>query len=42
MANVEELDLIPFFERLAEMGLSTEVCNLDAGEDSAESRVLYA
>ncbi|MCH2042121.1 MAG: saccharopine dehydrogenase family protein [Saccharospirillaceae bacterium] len=42
MANVEELDPIPFFERLAEMGLSTEVCNLDAGEDSAESRVLYA
>lgn len=42
MVNVEELDPIPFFERLAEMGISTEVCDLSADNGSPANRVLYA
>jgi saccharopine dehydrogenase-like NADP-dependent oxidoreductase len=42
MVNVEELDPIPFFERLAEMGISTEVYDLSADKESSASRVLYA
>ena len=42
MVNVEELDPIPFFERLAEMGISTEVYDVSADKDSPANRVLYA
>jgi len=42
MVNVEELDPIPFFERLAEMGISTEVRDLNVDKDSPDNRVLYA
>ncbi len=42
MVNVEELDPIPFFKQLAEMGLSTEIRNL--GDDTMQSfdNVLFA
>ena len=42
MANVEELDPIPFFEQLAKMGLSTEVRKLGDDADELVDNVLYA
>jgi saccharopine dehydrogenase-like NADP-dependent oxidoreductase len=42
MANVEELDPIPFFKRLAEMGISTEIRDLSVDKGSPDNRVLYA
>jgi saccharopine dehydrogenase-like NADP-dependent oxidoreductase len=41
MANVEELDPIPFFKRLAEMGISTEIRDLSVDKGSPDNRVLY-
>lgn len=42
MANVEELDPIPFFKQLAEMGLSTEVRDLNSDTDRSADDLLYA
>jgi hypothetical protein len=39
---VEELDPIPFFKRLAEMGISTEIRDLSVDKGSPDNRVLYA
>lgn len=42
MVNVEELDPMPFFNQLADMGLSTEVRDLNNNTDRSADTLLYA
>ncbi len=42
MVNVEELNPIPFFKQLAQMGLSTEIRNLGDDADQMLHNVLFA